>query len=147
VALKPLPVRRYLRRNRRLGRWLSQADEQARLLVEVRALLPAALAPHLAAVARHGRRLTLMALSPVWASRLRYQTGALVGRIRGIDQVRVKVTPRGDPAPPARPLPPLPRPGPAALANLSALARILDDPRLAARVSRLRAHARPEGDS
>ena len=137
MPLRPLPVRRYLRRNPRLGRWLRQADQQARLLERVRALLPAESAAQVVGAGRQGRRLTLRVSSSVWATRLRYEAAGLVGRVPGIDQVRIKVTPPGDLAPPARPLPRPSRPGPAAFAALETLARTLDNPDLAKRLHSL----------
>ena len=134
MPLKPLPVRRYLRRHPRLGRWLSQADEQARLVEKVRSALSSELAVQVVGAGRQGRRLTLRVASPAWATRLRYEAAGLVGQISGIDQVRIKVTPPGGVAPAPRRLPrPVP-PSPGAIAALRTLANILDNPRLAKRL-------------
>jgi hypothetical protein len=72
-------------------------------LAEVRAALPARLAPHVAAASLEQGELTIGVTAAVWASRLRYATDVLakrVGQSMKVEIVRVRI--RVVPAQPSR---------------------------------------------
>lgn len=74
----------------RLGRQLATQDE---LLKLVRSGLPTPLNEHCMSAIRHEDNLTLLADSPVWASRLRYLSRNLQQRLRqtGVKILNIKV--------------------------------------------------------
>jgi hypothetical protein len=68
------------------------------LLEQVRGLLPAELAASLTSAGVEGRELRLGAHSGVWATRLRYVTGAMHAELSAaagtpIDRVKIRVAP------------------------------------------------------
>ena len=73
-------------------------DERAAVLDLVRGSLPAKLAPHIASAGIENGRLTLGVAGAVWASRLRYLTGAVRAGVGAaldteIVSVRIRVLP------------------------------------------------------
>lgn len=89
-------------------------QDQADLLAAVRRALPPALAGHCVGAVRQDQRITLIADSPLWATRLRFAAPELLGRLtnpaQGNWEIRVRIClpdteVRPKPMPPPRPMP------------------------------------------
>jgi hypothetical protein len=95
----PRIVSELLQQHGKKLRQLSDAlNERAVVLDVVRASLPAKLAPHIASAGIENGRLTLGVSGAVWASRLRYLTGAVRATVGAaldteIVSVRIRVLP------------------------------------------------------
>jgi hypothetical protein len=72
---------------------LQQAQENSRRTEQLRELLPGPIALHLRATSWDRGRLVLFADSPVWASRLRFASPALLRVLSGVRDIRVRVLP------------------------------------------------------
>ncbi len=134
------PVDRYLTRITRFAR----VDTQSKLLALVRAALPAELACQCLGATLAQDRLTVVAPSPVWASRLRYSFPLIQARLGESDVVVERLLVRISPQRSAKTRE---MPKPKAISDSSATllrqtAETVDDVELAAALRRLAAHGR-----
>lgn len=134
------PIDRYLTRITRFAR----VDTQSKLLALVRAALPAELARQCLGATLAQDRLTVVAPSPVWASRLRYSFPLIQARLGESDVVVERLLVRISPQRSAKTRE---MPKPKAISDSSATllrqtAETVDDVELAAALRRLAAHGR-----
>ena len=78
----PAPFQHFLHSHQRLDHLLSEVQTQQKLLGKIQQLLPENLAPHCHTAVLRKNQLILAADSPVWTSRLRYQTPTLLHQLR-----------------------------------------------------------------
>jgi hypothetical protein len=140
---RPTAVQAFLEGPGSLGKLLREADEQQRLTARLRGLLPADLAPHLAAVRVRRGCLVLFADSPAWASRLRYAAPGIRTTLPSIRAIRIRVSP---PEPRARHAgwggARRPTLSPRVAAQIRAVAAGVSDPSLQQALQRLASHGR-----
>ncbi len=132
------------------GRMLHHAERLHRLNAQLRALLPADMAPHcrIGNIDRDG--ITLLADSPVWAARLRFQARDLARKLVQLEgnrfepgrkrTVKVHIAPASAPIP--RTVRPTPELSPDNAKLLRDTANGIGDPALAAALERLARNAK-----
>jgi len=137
-----LSLRHLLVSSAPLSNLLSRIRQNEAMTAQIRALLPADLAPHLAAALMQGGRLVLLAPSPVWASRLRFAVPHLRDGLAEILDIRVKVLPETPAKPDALRRPRRARNlSPQTAEQIRVVAATPSDPELGAALRRLAAHS------
>ena len=115
--------------------------QRQRLLEAVRALLPPDLRSHCLGASREADQLTLVTEAPVWATRLRFATPALLvdyaQRGDPLTRIQIRIAPPTAPAAVADVPAPVTRPGPDVATHLEAVAASLGDDALARSLAHL----------
>jgi len=94
MPFKPRRVQQLLAQNDTLKTIYLQTQQQKKLLAEVRKTLPSQMARHCSAATLNGTVLTLLTDSPVWVSKMRFQSPNLLTALRsqhpGIASISVR---------------------------------------------------------
>jgi len=94
MPFKPRRVQQLLAQNDALKTIYLQTQQQKKLLAEVRKTLPSQMARHCSAAILNGTVLTLLTDSPVWVSKMRFQSPNLLSALRsdhpGIASISVR---------------------------------------------------------
>ncbi|RMG36147.1 MAG: DUF721 domain-containing protein [Gammaproteobacteria bacterium] len=103
VSKKPKPVAQLLQTQPQLAHLDRAVRERQALLSQVCELLPSEVTPHCLDAGLHKGTLRLLCDSPAWASRVRFLTPQLLGRLRehrpGLANIEVRVAHQGGTGP------------------------------------------------
>ena len=92
MAKHPQTVSRYLQHSDFFSSLYDTYKEEEKLLQLIQQQFPRDLTSHCTAVHRQGQILTLYVDAPVWASKMRYMSGA-IAEIAAVREVKIRVSP------------------------------------------------------